>query len=64
MNTYLQGTNMVQILEKIHVIRPDYAKYQDSEFSDTEIEAFMSYFKVAKYGRLKTILATIQKRKW
>ena len=42
------------------VIEPEHARYQDSEFSDTEIEAFMAYFKVQTYDRLKSVLVAMK----
>jgi hypothetical protein len=46
------------------IIEPEHAKYEDSEFSDTEIEAFMVYFKVNTYDRLKLVLLAMKNRKW
>jgi hypothetical protein len=45
------------------VIQPQHARYQDSEFSDTEIEAFMAYFKVQTYDRLKAVIRGMKNAK-
>jgi hypothetical protein len=42
-------------------IQPEYAKYEDSEFSDREIEAFMKYFRVRTYEALKSIIAAMKR---
>jgi hypothetical protein len=44
----------------IILVEPENAKYQDSEFSDIEIEAFMAYFKVQTYDRLKSLLRAMK----
>ena len=48
---------------KAIMIEPKHAKYQDSEFSDSEIEAFMAYFKVHTYDRLKSVLRAMTNAK-
>ena len=45
------------------VIEPEYAKYHHDEFSDIEIEAFMAYFKVHTYDRLKAVLVAMKHAK-
>ena len=45
------------------VIEPEYAKYHHDEFSDIEIEAFMAYFKVHTYDRLKAVLVAMKNAK-
>jgi hypothetical protein len=42
------------------VIEPEHARYQHDEFSDIEIEAFMAYFKVHTYDRLKAVLVAMK----
>jgi hypothetical protein len=42
--------------DRAMIIEPGRVKYRDSEYSDIEIEAFMAYFKVQTYDRLRSIL--------
>ena len=44
------------------MVSAEHTKYKDSEFSDREVEAFLNYFKVTTYERLKSIISTMQKR--
>jgi hypothetical protein len=53
--------NMKQIMRRPDRIHPEHAKYEDSEFSDKEIEAFMRYFRVRTYEALKSIIATMKR---
>ena len=52
---------MNQIMRRSERIRPEHAKYEDSEFSDKEIEAFMQYFRVWTYEALKSIILTMKR---
>ena len=52
-------TNHTRI--RVTTVSAENSNYSDSEFSDVEVEAFMEYFKVGTYGRLKAIIATLKK---
>jgi hypothetical protein len=47
---------MVQFMEE-NMILPANFQYQDTEFSDTEVEALMEYFRMPTYEDLKSLLA-------
>ena len=40
-----------------NLILPANFQYQDTEFSDTEVEALMDYFRMPTYDDLKSLLA-------
>ena len=40
-----------------NLILPANFQYQDTEFSDTEIESLMDYFRMPTYDDLKSLLA-------
>ena len=47
---------MVQFMDE-NLILPANFQYQDTEFSDTEVEALMDYFRMPTYDDLKSLLA-------
>lgn len=52
---------MKQIMRRPYRIQPEHAKYEDSEFSDKEIEAFMEYFRVRTYETVRSIIARMKR---
>ena len=47
---------MVQFMDE-NLILPANFQYQDTELSDTEVEALMDYFRMPTYDDLKSLLA-------
>jgi hypothetical protein len=53
--------SMTQTIQNPTPMVSDRAAYEDADFSDTEMEALMQYFRVGTYQGLKTLLAAMRK---